>query len=101
MNDHEISQVPAHIRDGIASIGALLGDALVKQWDRPPVRHIDKQGGGAPSLVSNPTADIALDTGRLKLRAAVLSAARELSAVESRLTDVHRRLEDALQEYDR
>ena len=100
MNDHEISQVPAHIRDGIAEIGALLGDALVKQWQRQPVHHMDKQGGGAPSQVSNPTADTALDTGRLKLRATVLATARELSAIDARLASLRLRLDEALREYD-
>lgn len=99
MEDRDIAALPHMIETENNKLAGLLGQAIVKQWQRPPVQHMDKAGGGAASLVSNPTADIALDTGRLKLRSAVLSAGRELLDIERRLEDQRRRLHAALVEY--
>lgn len=99
MEDHEIRALPTSIDASAASIARYLEAATVKQWQRPPVRHADKAGGGAPSLVSNPTADIALNAGRLKLRATVLAVGRELATIDARLVSLRQRLAGALDEY--
>jgi len=100
MEDHEIKQLPAAIETRGRLLSDLMDAALVLQWLRPPVHHMDKSGGGSRPLVSNPTADIALDTGRLKLRTAVLSTGRELAAIEARLDSLRQRMETALREYE-
>lgn len=99
MEDHEITALPLTIHMSADKLTRLLRSATAKQWQRQPVHHMDKAGGGAASLVSNPTADIALDTGRLRLRATVLASGRELAAIDERLRNITARLERALEEY--
>lgn len=101
MEDQEIKALPASIAARARQLDLLLSTVLPKQWQRPPVHHMDKAGGGPARLVSDPTADIALDIGRLKLRAQVLAVGRELAAADEKLGNLARQLHKALETYER
>lgn len=75
------------IHDLLSETESLLLEGQDDQWDAPPYATsrddtTERGSGGSPV---NPTASIALDGRRLRLRAAVVKAERELTAVHTAL----------------
>lgn len=100
MTDNEMRALPAKIAQSARQLHPVVLAATDMQWQRPPVLRMDKAGGGAPSAISNPTADITLNTERLRLRAAVLAAGRELAVVLERAENARVTLERAVTEFE-
>lgn len=77
---------------------ALLADAESSQWQRPPY-PVDSAGGGKKSSVTDTTSMIALDTKRLRLRAAVLKSERSVRETVEAVKRSNEELRKALEEW--
>lgn len=76
---------------------ALLNDAQDSQWERPPYPVND--GGGKSATVPDMTSSIALDTKRLRLRAAVLKNERLIREAVVAVRQANADLQKALREW--
>jgi len=77
---------------------ALLSEADHSQWKRPPY-PVDNAGGGKKATVSDPTSMVALDTKRLRLRAAVLKSERAVRETVEAVKRSNEEMRKALEEW--
>ena len=97
MNNLETNDLLEAIALAYADIEALLDESEDAQWQQAPYASSrDEARIRGKGTVTDPTSSIALDGRRLRLRAAVVQAERELAETLKRLHQTHDRLEKSL-----
>ena len=91
-------ELTRHIGRELVEVTRLLAIAEASQWSSPP--RTSSGTGRSGSDVSNPTADVALDGQRLRLRAEVIATERSLQEVGGRLRKARVDLLSALTPYE-
>lgn len=81
------------------SLYHVLGDAEAYQWSASPTEAAPRTEGGRPvgGPPADPTAEAATDPRRLRLRAEVIEAHRQMDRAREALEVARRRLERALE----
>lgn len=96
-NEESLNQLVERLATVTERIDALLDEAQDAQWQSAPYPTSREESGiRGKGTTNDPTSAIALDGRRLRLRAAVVAAERELAMLQHGTAKIASRLEGAI-----